>query len=710
MRKTLLVLFSACLIFASLCLTACERVGDPPQASAGIQSIQKTATEGNVDTYTVTLTDGTTTAFTVTNGTDGVNGTDGNSITGAEINEDGELVLTFSKGEPVNVGKVVGAPGEIGPSGVPGVPGPSGVPGTPGVGIVSITKISTVGKVDTYSVNLSDASSVTFTVTNGMDGSAGVGIADVILNDYELTVELTNGQSLEFGNIRGAQGESAYDIYKRKYNYTGTEEEWLQLLMTGGLANATEVSITFDPANGEEYFSQKATYGGKVLMPETQPKRDGYLFGGWYYEDEPWLFNGSVVTEDMILTAKWDYALTDLPVVDIDTAGVAITSNEDYVDAIVSVVNCGSEIHDAVAGIRLRGNSTRWQPKKPYRIKFDKKQSLFGLDPAKSWVLLAEFLDPSSLNNTVAMAFAKQLPSYTFIPTMHKVNVYLNGKYNGLYTLCEQVQENPGRMDIEMDEITEDMTDLKDYNFFIGMEGAEPPDPIAEPNAVEDETYFKVQLASGFVRYFELKYPEKGEFPSDEQFASFMSQLKTYTTALFQAFEDKNKAWIDAETNVNTLIDYLIVDEVMGQRDHHQKSFNLYYTNTSDVAAENGKINFGPIWDYDWSLNVPWDSAPNDYFEVTDTLNYSNICFSAVRWMPEYYQMVKDRWNDYGIYALNSAVDLIDRMAMETAESLRANQVLWYDSIDEELTKKNIEFLKAFLINRRLVLNREWAR
>ncbi len=688
-RKILIVLLSVCLLFGTLALSACQK--EDPTTAVGVQSIEKTGTQGNVDTYTVTLTNGTATTFTVTNGINGMNGT---SITGASVNQSGELVLTFSEGDPINVGKVTGAKGDT------------------GVGIASILKTGTQGKVDTYTVTLTDHSHVTFSVTNGKDGTDGVGIDDVRLDNYELVIDLTNGETLEFGNIRGADGESAYELYKRKYNYTGTEEEWLQLLMTGGLANATEVSITFDPANGEEYFSQKAFLGGKVLMPETQPKRDGYLFGGWYYEDEPWLFNGSVVTEDMILTAKWEYALTDLPVIDIDTAGVEINSNVDYTDAVISVVNCGSEIHNAVAGIRLRGNSTRWQPKKPYRIKFDKKQSLFGLDPAKSWVLLAEYLDPSSLNNTVAMAFAKQLPSYTFIPTMHKVNVYLNGKYNGLYTLCEQVQENPGRMDIEMDEITEDMTDLKDYNFFIGMEGKEPPDPIAEPSAVEDETYFKVEVDQGdklWVRYFELKYPEKGDFPSEAQFVSFMNQLKTYTTALFQAFEDKNKEWIDAETNVNTLIDFLIVDEVMGQRDHDQKSFNLYYTNTSDVAAENGKINFGPIWDYDWSLNVPWDSSPNDYYEVTDTLNYSNICFKAVRWMPEYYQMVKQRWNDYGTYAINSAIDLIDRMHRETAASLRANQVFWYDSIDKELTKKNIDFLKAFLINRRIVLNKEWA-
>ena len=47
--------------------------GDTGAAGVGIASIAKTGTEGLVDTYTITLTNGSTTTFTVTNGKDGVN-------------------------------------------------------------------------------------------------------------------------------------------------------------------------------------------------------------------------------------------------------------------------------------------------------------------------------------------------------------------------------------------------------------------------------------------------------------------------------------------------------------------------------------------------------------------------------------------------------------------------------------------------------------
>lgn len=82
----------------------------PGPDGVGILSIEKTATAGLVDTYTVTYTDGDTDTFTVTNGAEGV-------------------------------------------------------------GIVSIEKTATVGLVDTYTITLSDGNTYDFTVTNGSGGS-----------------------------------------------------------------------------------------------------------------------------------------------------------------------------------------------------------------------------------------------------------------------------------------------------------------------------------------------------------------------------------------------------------------------------------------------------------------------------------------------------------------------------------------------------------
>jgi hypothetical protein len=59
-------------------------------------------------------------------GRDGKDGDDGISIVGTKIDFDGSLIVTFSDGNTINVGEVVGEKGERGPQGAPGVSGANG--------------------------------------------------------------------------------------------------------------------------------------------------------------------------------------------------------------------------------------------------------------------------------------------------------------------------------------------------------------------------------------------------------------------------------------------------------------------------------------------------------------------------------------------------------------------------------------------------------
>lgn len=58
--------------------------------------------------------------------------------------------------------------------GAAGQNGTNGTNGTDGVGISSITKTSTSGLVDTYTITYTDTNTSTFTVTNGSDASVTI--------------------------------------------------------------------------------------------------------------------------------------------------------------------------------------------------------------------------------------------------------------------------------------------------------------------------------------------------------------------------------------------------------------------------------------------------------------------------------------------------------------------------------------------------------
>ena len=90
-----------------------------------------------------------------------------------------------------------------------------------------------------------------------------------------------------------------------------------------------------------------------------------------------------------------------LPVVYIDTeGGQAITSKEKYIDATIKIqgnaeYSSSKVLYEGATEIRGRGNSTWSQPKKPYRLKLDKKADVFGMGKSKHWVLLANSPDDS---------------------------------------------------------------------------------------------------------------------------------------------------------------------------------------------------------------------------------------------------------------------------------------------------------------------------
>lgn len=115
---------------------------------------------------------------------------------------DGVLALGIPRGDK----------GDTGERGEQGIPGERGETGVAGNGIASIAKTGTAGLVDTYTIEFTDGTSATFTVTNGAKGDTGDtgnGIASAVLNaDYTLTLNFTDGTNYTTTPIRGARGET----------------------------------------------------------------------------------------------------------------------------------------------------------------------------------------------------------------------------------------------------------------------------------------------------------------------------------------------------------------------------------------------------------------------------------------------------------------------------------------------------------------------
>jgi hypothetical protein len=268
----------------------------------------------------------------------------------------------------------------------------------------------------------------------------------------------------------------------------------------------------------------------------------------------------------------------------------------------VDSVKLGStsyEAADSAVGpteIKGRGNSTWGAPKKPYQIKFDKKQNLSGAAKAKKWILLADYFDATSLRTDVAFNLAKDL-GVPYQQQIEHVNLYVNCEYRGLYSLTEKIEV--GKVaDNHGIPLTDDKGVLveSDWLHDAGVEqfysGAGTPLALSDSKADD--------------------FGQPGSL-SAQGMQNFISTYNAAETAVAQ----NNWATVQDLIDVESFAKYAVIANFMAQCDAFDGNFYLYQNGASD------KIHVAPGWDYDRSAN----NAGNCFFQSGENLWSKRVDF-----------------------------------------------------------------------------------
>ena len=124
---------------------------------------------------------------------------------------------------------------------------------------------------------------------------------------------------------------------------------------------------------------------------------------------------------------------TGLPVVYVDTKnGWAVISKTTFVPGTIRIQGEGvyEGLEEVNCEIRGRGNTTWEWPKKPYLVKLEEKQKVFGMHKHKRWVLLANFMDRTLMRNLVSMKVAS-MTNLDWTPGCVPAELVLNGQHKG---------------------------------------------------------------------------------------------------------------------------------------------------------------------------------------------------------------------------------------------------------------------------------------
>lgn len=230
--------------------------------------------------------------------------------------------------------------------------------------------------------------------------------------------------------------------------------------------------------------------------------------------------------------------------------------------------------------IKGRGNTTWKKEKKPYLIKLPKKSGFLGMKSAKKWVFLANALDETNLRNKIVYDFARRL-DFGFVPDSRFADVYINGRYNGLYLITEKVECAKNRLFVA------------DSDSLFLFQQTSKNRGEGNPNCFVTENE----------QWIELEYPEKY---SEQSFAVAQHSVRDMERLIMGCQNDDFEHYFD----INSWACKFLIDEVFENTDCNFLSSYFY------AVYRGGNVKFyaGPIWDYDKSIGGNWCNYDPDMF------------------------------------------------------------------------------------------------
>ena len=393
-----------------------------------------------------------------------------------------------------------------------------------------------------------------------------------------------------------------------------------------------------------------------------------------------------VVTSKAGTTRSYIIRMFDLPVVVINTEDhKGITDKTNYkaceMKLVDNEITIDNSFIDAEASIKGRGNATWNFPKKAFNIKLSKKTSVLGMPKHKKWCFLANYIDRTLMRNDVCQEISRYATNLGWGPRGKFVDVILDGNLIGNYWLCEKIEVDKNRLDIDKSE---------------GV--------LVEYDRYRDGYRFESQLLTPryhYPEYVKIKAPveEEAEDPEGIWFNTVQQEINNLESVLSGSAEGDYEYLIDADS----FAEYMLLNDFCGNTEAGGNSTFMYKQKECLWKA-------GPVWDYDYSS-----------FSQSTTIKLGNskttFYFPELMSDPRYVNRVKQLWpdikdklsSDYMPNYINGIYDQIKNSASR-------DEVIWpwvkerpNSNGDAGLTFEGAKNRLLQMYNDRLVLLDNWV-
>ena len=415
------------------------------------------------------------------------------------------------------------------------------------------------------------------------------------------------------------------------------------------------------------------------------------------------LKDGTSMTQTVRMKCK---PAPQVPVIRITTEnGAPVVDKKNYIKGTVVIEDPAGmywdtprlELKMTKDGIRGRGNTTWDMPKKPYKMKFDSKVSIFGLGEDKEWVILANYADKTLLRNVVAMKLS-EIVGMPWTPAMLPVEVYMNGSYLGCYTFSEHKKVSEHRVDLDIVGESDNSGDAVTGDYYMEIEQNQ-----------DETTCFYTQVC-GIPMMF-----SEPEVPTAAQLQYVKEYFRQAETALRSSnFTDPDTGW-QKYIDIETFAKAYLVNELTKNIDGNMRKSSFI------TKKKNDKFQMYHLWDYDLALgNCNYlddefgaSDGPEGWFIKDYTwaryspLGYHHQWFTILTKDPAFCAKVKEIWNTH-YDELKNIPGFIDQMAAYMKDAQKRNfekwnilnTHVWPNVVVTGSYQGEIDYLKSFYTSR----------
>ncbi len=304
---------------------------------------------------------------------------------------------------------------------------------------------------------------------------------------------------------------------------------------------------------------------------------------------------------------------SNLPIIRIDTGGkeipdltriratMKITWNgKGKRNAITDPANQ----YDGLIDIELRGSSSMAYPKKGYRLETvdasgnNRNVALLGMPKENDWILYASYDDQSLMRNVLAYRISNEIGRYA--PRVHFCELVLNNNYRGVYVFMEKIKQDKNRVAITEMSPT-DVTGDALTGGYIWKFDKEEGEQTAGWNSMQG-------------LYYQYHDPK-----SDDLVVAQKSYLKgwmnVFESVMLMTTRGDTSFGYPRYIDVSSFVDHFLLSEFFKNVDAYRISTFMY----KDRDSKGGKLNAGPIWDFNLTLGKAWyaeDAGRVDEWEI----------------------------------------------------------------------------------------------